>query len=80
MAKELAELGDEYTAEDCGQEKEGGGTQKHLKKRQDMVQRLKLRAPELPPPAEKKCLAIRNIYCNLVATHQGKMTRCDIVK
>jgi hypothetical protein len=60
IAKKLAELGNEFTAEMCGQDKEGGGKQKELKNRQNMLESLKLRSPALPANAEKKWIAIRN--------------------
>jgi len=79
-AKKLAELGDEFTAEMCGQKKEGGGKTKEQNNRQNMMERLKLRSPALPPNVEKKWTAIRNNYCKQVAYHQGGYTGAYIVK
>ena len=62
------------TAAECGQGKEDGGVKKEATCRSTLLERLKLRSPELPAALEADWPQIRDNYAKKIGERQGRNT------
>ena len=68
-AKLLAKLPRSYSAQDCGNGIKNPLSKPHQTNRQNALERIKLRAPKLPPAMEVQWEKIRNNYCRQMALY-----------
>jgi hypothetical protein len=80
IAAELAKLPRKFNSTDCGQELKDGGNNKHQTNRQNLLERLKLRAPLLPPAVELLWPHIRNNFARQAALFHKEYVGCFIIK
>ena len=80
IAAELAKLPRKFNSTDCGQELKDGGNNKHQTNRQNLLERLKLRAPPLPPAVELLWPHIRNNFARQAALFHKEYVGCFIIK
>ena len=68
-AKLLEKIPRNFSAEDCGAGVKNVYSKKHQTNRQNALERIKLRAPPLPPIIELQWSHIRNNYCRQMALY-----------
>ena len=66
-AKLLDEIPRTFSAAECGNGVKNVLSKKHQTNRQNVLERIKLRAPKLPPAIEVQWIHIRNNYCRQMA-------------